>query len=418
MKIAFISYEYPPDAAYGGIATYVRQAASMLATRGHHVEVFTSSPERSGAYDEEGIVVHRILEESHAKFPAAIARQFAARHASIRFDVLEGPEYGADAYEAVMLVPDIPLIVKLHTPSFLLTAITYEGLAPFNPMRLRLLLGRVRKYVTQLAHGKKPVWRYTHKYGLERERLHTLEADEVVTPSRSLGEITAAAWNLDAARIIHLPYPYTPSPQLLEIPIDTSTNVVTFIGRLEVRKGVIDLARAIPQVLKSHPQTKFRFVGPADESPKRGQNMRQYLERILGKYAGSVEFTGAVPVNRIADVLAATDICVFPSIWENFANVCLESMAAGRGVIASECGGMAEMLDFGKVGLTIPPRSPKRLANAMIDLLDNPILRKEFGQAARQRLLDEYNIDRISVLQEQSYQRAIETRRSAGSRAH
>lgn len=418
MKIAFISYEYPPDAAYGGIATYVYQAARMLASRGHHIEVFTSSPDRSGTHSEDGILVHRILEASHARFPTAIAGLFAARHISVQFDVLEGPEYGADAHEAVKLVPDIPLVVKLHTPSFLLTAITYEGLAPFNPMRLRLLAGRIRKYLTLLTKEARPLWRYTHKYGLEQERLHALEADEVVAPSRSLGEITTTAWNLDPARVFHIPYPYVPSPRLLEIPVDTSTNTVTFIGRLEVRKGVIDLARAVPLVLKMHAQTKFRFVGPSDESPKRNQNMRQYLEHMLGKYTDSIEFTGPVPVDAIADILASTDLCVFPSIWENFANVCLESMAAGRGVIASEAGGMAEMLDFGTVGRTVPPRCPAILASAINELLDNPELRMTYGRAARNRLLDEYNIDRIGALQEQSYQRAIENRQIAGSRAY
>ena len=48
MRIAFISYEYPPDTAAGGIATYARQAAHMLRDRGHAVEVFAASPHRTG----------------------------------------------------------------------------------------------------------------------------------------------------------------------------------------------------------------------------------------------------------------------------------------------------------------------------------------------------------------------------------
>ena len=60
MNIAFISYEYPPDTAYGGIATYVHQAAMMLSRRGHHVEVFSGSPHRTGTENEECLLVHRI----------------------------------------------------------------------------------------------------------------------------------------------------------------------------------------------------------------------------------------------------------------------------------------------------------------------------------------------------------------------
>jgi glycogen synthase len=44
MRIAFVSHEYPPDTAFGGIATYVRQAATLLAGRGHSVEVFAAGP--------------------------------------------------------------------------------------------------------------------------------------------------------------------------------------------------------------------------------------------------------------------------------------------------------------------------------------------------------------------------------------
>ena len=117
MKIAFISYEYPPDTAYGGIATYIHQAAKMLSRRGHHVEVFAASPFRSGTEDEDGLLVHRICEKRQKNFFGPIAQIFADRHAEVEFDVLEGPEYSADASEAVRLVPDIPLVIKLHTPS-------------------------------------------------------------------------------------------------------------------------------------------------------------------------------------------------------------------------------------------------------------------------------------------------------------
>jgi hypothetical protein len=113
MKIAFISYEYPPDTAYGGIGTYMYQAAQMMHQMGHHVEVFTSSPHRSGTDIEDDILVHRINEKSRELFPAQIGKVFAKRHDIIEFDVLEGPEYKADAQAAVGLVPTIPLLIKL-----------------------------------------------------------------------------------------------------------------------------------------------------------------------------------------------------------------------------------------------------------------------------------------------------------------
>jgi len=417
MKIAFISYEYPPDSAYGGIGTYVFQAVRMLIARGHHVEVFSSSPTRSSSTTEENIMVHRVIETNYESFSAKIGYVFAHRHSSIQFDVLEGPEYGGDALEAIKLVPDIPLVIKLHTPTFLTVEGTYRGLPYVNSLRLKILAGKVKKYVNESIKGNRPLWRHTYKYQLEKERLVTLQADEIVAPSRSIRDIVTQAWKLDPVKLAHVPYPFVPSQELLEIPIETESNVVTFLGRLEVRKGVLDLARAIPLVLHKHPQAVFRFVGSTEHSHRRNIDMRDYLQNALLKYKRSVEFIDQVPPQRVPRILAETDICVFPSIWENFANVCLESMAAGRGVIASEAGGMAEMLDFGRFGQIIPPRSYRKIAQAIIQLLDNTKLRMRLGRAARDRLLIEYSIERVSRLHEASYRRAIARRREQGSRA-
>lgn len=417
MNIAFISYEFPPDAAYGGIATYVKQATRMLSSRGHRVEVFTSSPVRSGTVDEDGILVHRILESDHANFSTAIGLPFAERHARNRFDVLEGPEYGADALNAVRRVPDIPLVVRLHTPSFMLTAATYAGLRSTDPLRWRLLRGRIREYAVRLMAGSRPIWRFTHKYAVDAERDHALDADEIVSPSQALAAIATDAWHLDSTKVSCVPYPFVPDDSLLGVPAGGNHGKVTFLGRLEVRKGVLDLARAIPMVLRQNPGVRFQLIGPDDESPRRGVGMREYLRKQLHRHAASVELRPPVPNDRLAELFANTDVVVIPSVWENFANVCLESMAAGRAIIASDAGGMAEMLGFGLVGRMIPPCDPDKLAQAIIELLAAPDLRRRLGESARRRLLDEYNIDRIGAITEMSYQRAVERRMVAGKRA-
>jgi glycogen(starch) synthase len=418
MKIAFISYEYPLDAAYGGIATYVYQAARMLSRRGHHVEVFTSSPYRSGTEMEDGIIVHRINEKEQQNFAGHIGHIFVKRHAALQFDVLEGPDYAADAREAIRLAPEIPLVIKLHTPSILLFKLNH-----YKPESS--LMRKTRLYFRSLLRGHKPSWGYDPSIEVYRlytlkaneiERAHALEADEIVTPSKGLGNIMIDEWGLDRNIVSHVPYPYIPSEKLLRIPVETKTNTVTFLGRLEIRKGVLDLAQAIPLILHRRPEAKFRFVGSSEPSPEPNVPMQQYLKHKLRRYKGSVEFTGFIPPESIPDILADTDICVFPSVWENFPCVCLESMAAARGIVGSSAGGMADMLDLGEVGRLIPPNSPERIAEAVIELLEDPSLRMRLGQAARKRLLLEYNVDRISVLQESSYARAIMRRRAKGTR--
>jgi glycosyltransferase involved in cell wall biosynthesis len=416
MKIAFISYEYPPDTAYGGIATYVEQAAQMLQRRGHYIEVFTGSPARSGTVRQDGLLVHRVQVADQASFTLPIGQVFSARHTLVQFDVLEGPEFYADAREAVRLVPDIPLVVKLHTPSILLLQLNYYE---------HSLVKKVALYILALLAGRTPAWGYDPRIAAHRrktlrmnqiERSHALEADEIATPSRSLGSKLIEVWGLDTALVSHVPYPYIPAERLLQIPVETQTNVVTFVGRLEVRKGVLELARAIPHILGRLPKTRFRFVGPSDASPHPGLDMQQYLERMLRRYRQSIEFTGPVTPGTIPDILAKTDVCIFPSLWENFPCVCLEAMAAARGIVGSSAGGMSDMLDSGRAGQIVPPGSPKGLARATLAFLTNPALRRKLGQAARERLLTEYNANRVSALQEASYSRAIAHRRTLGPR--
>jgi glycosyltransferase involved in cell wall biosynthesis len=417
VKVAFISYEYPPDTADGGIATYVEQAVRMLGERGHLVEVFAGSRARAGTFEQHGVRVHRILEREPTRFAEPAGTAFEERHRSVRFDVLEGPEYLADARAAVARVPGIPLVVKLHTPSRVLLRLNYYQ---------RSFARRLQLYAWGLRHGHPVSWGYApeiegHRANVGRldaiEREHARDADVIVTPSQSLGEMLRREWDLDAARIAPVPYPYAPARSLLDIPIAAHAKVVTFVGRLEVRKGVLDIAAAIPRVLREHPDAIFRWVGAADDSPVRGRSMRDHLEHALEPYRRSLEFTGAVSPDDIPRQLAAADVCVLPSLWENFPCACLEAMAAGRAIIASSNGGMREMLDDGRAGVVLAPGDARRLSTAISTLLADPARRRALGAAARHRLLTEYSPARIVGLQVASYARAIERRRSLGPRS-
>jgi glycogen synthase len=77
---------------------------------------------------------------------------------------------------------------------------------------------------------------------------------------------------------------------------------------------------------------------------------------------------------------------------------------------------MSEMLDEGKAGLLVPPRTPRAIAAAVSLLLGDQSRRMRLGRAARERLLSVYCDDRVGILQESSYQRAIARRRRLGAR--
>jgi glycogen synthase len=400
MKIAFISYDYPPDTGGGGMATYVGQAANMLQNRGNLVEVFAASQHRSGVEIEaSGVRVHRIQVQKRKLFSNEIAPVFAERHALVQFDVLEGTDFGAEAAGAIRLVPEIPLVVKLHTPNGIFRQVEASTVTEFLP-KLRAKLGAFHQWLNPRS--------------IENiEKHHAHDADVIAAPSNLIAELLIKQWKLDRQKVHIFSLPYIPSPETLSIPVkQKASQVVTFVGRLEIRKGILDLAQAIPDILKHCPDAKFRFIGKATSSPDPEQNMQEYLEKLLHPYCHSFEFVGPVPNTQIPFILGQTDVCIFPSLFDSFGLVCLEAMAAGRAVIGSIASGMVEMINTDSVGRLVAPNFPQQITQSTIELLQNPELRVQLGIAARERILQEYNLERIGDLQEKSYQVAIETKRA------
>ena len=220
MRIAMVSYEYPPDNACGGIGTYAKEAVELLSGRGHLVEVFAASNRRSGHFEHGKIGVNLIGEMNRARFAEAVAPVFSRRHAISDFDIVESPEYFADGRDILRLHPTTPHIVKLHTPNQLIRSATsppsFPGWVRHNVSQMRVLAGALRR-------GKRPQ-RY-HPYqklkpadlaldALERD--YVRQCTLVASPSRALGEWAIKEWGIDRQKTRVVPNPYTPSSDLFE----------------------------------------------------------------------------------------------------------------------------------------------------------------------------------------------------------
>lgn len=405
MHIAFISYEYPPETPNGGIATYVQQAARMLHSRGHAVEIFAGSPTRDAVIDTAGLRVHRVYVERRTDFADSVADVFARRHFAALFDVAEGPDYDADARHAIARAPDVPLVVRLHTPAYLAAALNDTQASSSIQEEETASAWRMPRPLPGYNRNEDAAYR------------HILQADAISAPSSAIRDLVCRDWMLDADRVDVYANVYQPAPDLLNLPPALNTRVVTYLGRMEHRKGVLDLALAVPLILAECPEVQFRFVGRALASPDPALDMRAYLARMLAPYASSVSLEGHVPLESVPSILADAEVCVFPSLWENFPGVCLEAMAAARGIVGSMSGGMAEMLREDS-GLLVPPHSPNDIARAVMHLLSHPLTRRQMGERARLRVQAQYGADQIGPQQEASYVRAIQRRRDAGPRSH
>jgi len=141
---------------------------------------------------------------------------------------------------------------------------------------------------------------------------------------------------------------------------------VVFVGRLEPRKGVLVLARAFRQVLRSHPDALLTIVG---DGPQR----RELAALLVDVPAGQVRLLGRVTDQELARTLAAADVAVAPALGgESFGIVLLEAMAARTAVVASDLPGYRSVVTDGRDGLLVPPGDPDRLAGTLADLLHSP----------------------------------------------
>lgn len=153
--------------------------------------------------------------------------------------------------------------------------------------------------------------------------------------------------------------------------------VIGHVSRLAPEKNVGLLSDALKQVLQQRPSAKVLIVGDGPSRPN--------LEKALGEHA---TFAGYRSGEDLADHYAACDLFAFSSLTETFGNVVLEAMASGLPVVAVRAGGVGETVKPGLTGLLIEPTDEAfKLAESLISLIDDPNLRHQLAQNARQYAL-------------------------------
>ena len=163
--------------------------------------------------------------------------------------------------------------------------------------------------------------------------------------------------------------------------------ILTLSGMRPI-KGLEYLIRALPIVLKEHNVHLLMACKGEYEA---------YIKALIEKFNLSkhITFLGFVSGEEKLALLKACDIFCIPSVFESFGIVILEAMQYGKPVIASEAGGMPEIIDNGKNGLLVPPKEPKKLADAICLLLDDENLRRTLGREA-ERSVNKYSIENVA----------------------
>ena len=183
-----------------------------------------------------------------------------------------------------------------------------------------------------------------------------------------------------------------------ELGIPVNACVVTTVARLTSEKGhshLIDAAKEA--VMASADELKFMFVGDG--------GLRQELERKVNQIGldGKILFLGLR--DDIPELLAISDLFVLPSLYEAQGKVLVEAMAAGLPVVATEVGGVPDVVRNEKTGILVPPKNSQALAKAIISLITDKVKAKQMGQAGRQAIPEfsvETMVARIDTLYRES----------------
>ncbi|MFN8455458.1 MAG: glycosyltransferase [Anaerolineae bacterium] len=172
--------------------------------------------------------------------------------------------------------------------------------------------------------------------------------------------------------------------QTLSLPPDAP--VLVTVAVLRPPKGIQYMIEALPAILAQAPDTHYLIVGSGEH-----QNALQDLARQTG-VTERVIFAGARP--DIPDLLAASDLFVLPTLTEALPTVLAEAMAAVKPIVVSNVGGVPEMIEHHHNGLLIPPADPARLAQACLQLLQNPDQARRMACAGREIVEQRFNIQR------------------------
>jgi glycosyltransferase involved in cell wall biosynthesis len=367
MKICFVCNEYPP-LPHHGIGVLYKDLAEKLVQMGIEVWVIGYG-NRSQPFEQNGVKVHWLYQPYTLKhsikiggYPYSIASLIRRHLLSIKVGQLVRSE-GIDLVES----HDFSGPLAFHPPSKLVVRLS----------------GAVAVY--RYAEGRpdeiNPVDRH-----FERQQLQ--DGDAIIATSDYIGNLTNQALNLHLKyRVI---YNGVDTDTFKPVPGTVNPKQVLYVGNILWRKGVFDLLRAAPYIVQKYPDVKIRIAGGVS-----GIHQRQLDSEIVDlspEIRQRLEFIGKISYDDLPSLYNQADVFVFPSRVEAFGLTCIEAMACGRPVVATNLASGPELVENGISGLLADPTNPVDLAEKINILLGDPERAQKLGMNARQRVLEKFDL--------------------------
>ena len=390
MRIAFITYEFPPDTGKGGIGTYTMQLVSILASNNFDVHLFAGTDKPSYYEAVKHIHIHRVFFSSPQEFKKNIVSIFSAVQKLKAFDIIESPEIHANAWEIKKVFPQIPLIVRLHAPNYLVESLK-KIYIPFLA-KLRYVAGALRRGKFDLGYWRK--YNYLNDADFQFAKM----ADAITAPSETMKQWAIKHWHILPKDITVIANPFIPAKALLEIPIKESIekNEIVFFGRLNVLKGLVNGTIAMKKILKEFPNYHFKVIGDDGPGPSAGESMKQWMQKKLKSVKNNVSFYDGQEYEKLPAAISNASIALLPSLFESFSYTCAEAMAAGKAVVGSSGTGMDDLILHNYSGLLVNANSKKEIYEALKKLIINKDFRYSISNAARKSISTAFNGDVVT----------------------
>ena len=393
MNIGFFSNSYPGLTGEGGIGTHTRQLAHSLTAAGHDVHVLT--PGKAAGETRDGAVrIHFCRDEyipiadrfvpgigANCRIATAMTR-LVHRH---RLDLVEFPNWGGVGVGYALARP-APLVVRLYTSA-----------AETNQ-------------IDGVENARTAAW------DIRRERWLARSADALVTHSDAHRRNISRELVLDADQIELVPLGLPTAPWYVrpERPPSTGDDAMTvvYLGRMEARKGTLDLIRAIPGVLREVPNVHFTLIGADRPHCPGGRTHAQYIEETLPpEIRERIHLAGRLPDSEVDRLVQSADLFVAPSLYESFGLIFVEAMRWGTPVVGTKVGGIPEIVEDGQSGVLVPPGSPDELGTVLVSLLRDEPLRRRLGESGRIRVEREFSAEQMAQRSIAFYARVCENQR-------
>jgi alpha-maltose-1-phosphate synthase len=379
MRVAMMTREYPPE-VYGGAGVHVTELVAQL----RHlceVDVHCMGAPRPGAFVAQ---TDSALKGANPALSTLSADLNMVNAASLATVVHSHTWYAGLAGHLAALLYGIPHVLTAHS------------LEPMRPWKAEQLGGgyRVSSWVEKTAVEAADAV-IAVSSGMRDDVLHTYLA---LDPNRvhvvRNGIDTDVWYPVADARSEKGGAPDPAESVLAELGVDVDRPIVAFVGRITRQKGVAHLIAATHHF---DPEIQLVLCAGAPDTPEIAAEVTSAVQELARTRSGVFWVREMLPVGKIREILSAATVFVCPSVYEPLGIVNLEAMACATAVVASDVGGIPEVVADRQTGMLVhydasdPAFYESRLAEAVNSLVAEPEKARQYGQSGRQRCIQEFS---------------------------